>query len=516
METKIKKKSKKLKFTHKWLGLPLCFFLFMFALSGIFLNHRQVITSIDIPRSILPEEFQFKNWNKGAVKGAIKLSQNQTLLFGANGIWSTDSLHKEFKSYNNGLKGGADNRIIGNIVRTSTGDIFAISTYDLYQLDLKEKSWKNVSNRLICDDRLSDLATRNDSLVVLSRSHIYVANSPYTNFEKREIIAPNNYKNEVSWFRTMWTLHSGELFGLTGKLVVDFVGVLTIILCISGLIITFFPGIIKRSKKRTNSLNKRKKTWLRKSFKWHNKVGALFIGLFILLIFTGMFLRPPLLIGIVRGKSKPIPGTMLDSKNPWYDKLRAIRYDNTDHSWIIYASSGFYETKRLDMQPKKMLKEPPVSVMGINVLQQIHQSKWVVASFSGIYVWDKQTGKSTDLLTGRLHVAKRGMPTVNNAVAGYTDILGDSPVIFHYNEGAKTINPKKHFTEMPTVFKKARMSLWHLSLEIHTGRIYTFFSGIIAALYIFLAGFFSLIVFITGYVVYRKHYKLKKRKTIKS
>ena len=44
----------KAKKIHKYLGIPLCFLLFLAALSGIILNHRDLLQSIDIPRAVLP------------------------------------------------------------------------------------------------------------------------------------------------------------------------------------------------------------------------------------------------------------------------------------------------------------------------------------------------------------------------------------------------------------------------------------------------------------------------------
>ena len=62
------------------------------------------------------------------------------------------------------------------------------------------------------------------------------------------------------------------------------------------------------------------------------------------------------------------------------------------------------------------------------------------------------------------------------------------------------------------IFRDARMSLWHLSLEIHVERIYTFLPGILSDLFIFLSGVIFLIILITGYIIYRRHHKKRKKK----
>lgn len=71
---------------HKWLGLPLAFFLIVFSLSGIFLNHRQGIAKLDIPRSVLPDSYKYENWNNSAVKGTFKLGPDSILLYGGSGV----------------------------------------------------------------------------------------------------------------------------------------------------------------------------------------------------------------------------------------------------------------------------------------------------------------------------------------------------------------------------------------------------------------------------------------------
>ena len=57
---------------------------------------------------------------------------------------------------------------------------------------------------------------------------------------------------------------------------------------------------------------------------------------------------------------------------------------------------------------------------------------------------------------------------------------------------------------------EARMSLWRLALEVHTGRIYTFLPTIMIQLFIFLSGLFLLSVVISGFVVYRRGFKRHK------
>jgi hypothetical protein len=506
MESEMKKgkTSGHMKKWHKWLGLSFAFFMFMFALSGVFLNHRRAISSFDLPRSALGSAYNYDNWNKGAVKGSLLISADSILLYGGNGVWLTDSLHTGFTRFVKGIKSGADNQIINNMVKTPSDKIFAVSTFDLYKLNPASGEWSNLCRLIDDKERFSDIAVQGDTLVLMTRSHLYTSQAPYTGFTRIELPAPENYKKEASWFRTLWTLHSGELFGMPGRIMVDIAGVLTIILCITGVILTLCPKLIKR-KKRKGERAKDSLSLFKGSLKWHNKTGAWFFILFLMVVISGMFLRPPLLISIIRGKSKPIPGTLLDSDNPWHDKLRCLRYDAFEKEWIFYTSEGFYRTGSFDSEPRKLKKAPPVSVMGINVLHQQDSTNWIVGSFSGLYKWNKQTGESVDLHTGKPYQPKRGgMPVFTNAVSGYCDDFAGKSIVFEYGHGAKVWEEGKQFPPMPTTFRQARMSLWHLALEVHVGRIYTFLPDIIADLFVFIAGILSLIILITGYIIYRR------------
>ena len=201
------------------------------------------------------------------------------------------------------------------------------------------------------------------------------------------IKAPNDEKIENSLFRTIWTLHSGELFGLIGKLFVDLLGVLVIILCITGLIITFCPKLISLNRKKPNRVQKCR-TGFKLAMRWHNKIGVTMLGFLLILAITGTFLRPPLLIPIVRVKHSPIPFTTQYTSNTWNDKLRTIRYDNVNKQWLIYTSEGFFQLKSLNESPKRLDSAPPVSFMGVTVLEQQDTNKWIVGSFSGLFEWN--------------------------------------------------------------------------------------------------------------------------------
>ena len=515
METKkiATESNRKMRKWHKWGGLFFSFFLLMFCFSGLLLNHRHTLSSIDLPRKWLPSAYHYQHWNLGSVKGGITLDANHILLYGANGIWKTDIKAKRFSNYTNKIKSGADNHYISNIVRTKSGTLFCASTFDIYKLNYQQNSWTCLTKSLNIEERLTDIATQGDSLIVQTRSALYIATPPYKHFSLLYLQPTANYQPSVKTFRTLWTLHSGELLGSFGMFFIDCLGVVCIVLCITGLVLSFFPKWIYKAKKKGFN-TKIRHNILQKASVLHNKLGVYLLFFLMVLTLTGSFLRPPLLISIVNTRHSPIPFTIQDTPNAWFDKLRTIRYDSLNHQWLLYTSEGFYTAKTLKDTPKKLDNVPPVGFMGTNVLHQMDKTHWIVGSFSGLYKWNSKTGKSYNLYTKQLYKApkKMSMPDFTYSVSGYCNLFNGKTIVFDYNRGAENTNKQPVFVSMPAVVRNGNISLWHTALEVHVGRIYTILPSIVINMFIFLAGTFMLSVLISGYVIYKKRFCKKVKK----
>jgi len=506
--TKIRKKNR-VKAWHKWLGIPVSLFAFIFAISGIVLNHRTLVSGMDVSREYLPDYLTVENWNQSSIKTTINIGGDSLLMYGASGVWLTNQRHTFTERFESGMKNGVDNRNTAKIVKTNNGDIFAVTTFDLYQLNKRTNNWCNVSSLIDSHERLSDIATNGDTLVVISRSELFTSTYPYNKFSKSTIIAPSDYDGKVSLFRTIWRLHSGELFGDIGKIIVDLLGVVTIIFSITGIIIFLFPKIVRRLKKRGKNISVYIAT-LRPSYKWHGKLGYWLTALILILFVSGTFLRPPLLIAIIRSDVKPLPYTTLDSKNAWNDRLRCINYDTLQDEWLLYTSEGFFTMKNLNSQPLPVQSAPRVSVMGVNIMQQVYRDCWIVGSFDGLVLWDRNSGVCIDYLTKRpITPRPPGPPQQQVAVTGYSADFLAGDVVFGYSFGARYIHRNGEFISMPKTEAPNRISLWHLALEAHTGRIYQPLIGFFSDLFVFISGLLLVIITITGFVLYRRKIKTK-------
>lgn len=478
---------------HKWFGLFLGFFLVMFCISGVLLNHRHFIKNCNVSRSLLPSRYEYHNWNGGLLRGSIRVAQG-TLVYGSSGVFLYDMTSQEFHDFNAGMPTGADYRQIRNVI-TSGSQLFAVSPFALYKYG-EHGRWYMLELPLDNDEKLTDIASHGDTLVVMSRSFVYTTCPPYKYFKKIGLPQPYKFDNRPTAFRTMWMLHSGEYFGKYGKLVIDMAALIIIVLCLTGVVF----WIMKKWRKL------RRPAIMKTSLYWHDRIGSATLLLTLFVCATGWCLRPPMMIALALNRLPAMPGSLLSSNNPWNDKLRMIRHDNKSGEWIISSSEGFYSlgSSISCAHPKKLYGTPPVSVMGLNVWQQDQHGRWLCGSFSGMFVWDRDKNISTDFLTGKTAPKSSGAPFGKTAVAGFTDdqtLYGDNKniskngVVVEYDGGTTTIAQPEWMNKLP-------MSLWNVALEIHSGRIYI--GNIATYIFIFVMGAGAVWCLWTGYRIRKK------------
>lgn len=502
---------KLLKKLHKWPAIIIAFIAILFAFSGIVMNHRGIFSSVDVSRNLLPKNYRYENWNLAAVRGSVDIDSTTSLMYGNIGVWKTTDDFMTFEDFNQGFPKGIDNRKIYSVVQFKN-NLFAGTQLGLYRRE-PGYDWQKIE--LKTEDRIADLSLKGDTLLVLTRNYLLKSADGNT-FEIVQLPAPVGYVRKTGLFETFWQLHSGELWGITGKLIVDLLGIVTIFLSVTGLLHFFFPKIINRRKKKlkeTQGLISVKKTNLH----WHNVVGYIFVAFLIINTFSGMHLRPPLLIAIADKKVGIIPGTHLDNPNPWYDKLRRILWIEETKQYIFSTSEGFFMAgESLTQSLKPPVAQPPVSVMGCNVFQHPDSGLFLVGSFSGLYLWDIVSGNSFDIVQKQPYEETQGMqsPIGANMAAGF--IEGKNGAIwFDYNLGAQKIAFNFTFPDMPEKVKIASpMSLWNAALEIHTGRIFENILGPFYILYVPLAGICLLLVFISGFWLWWKLHRKKKSKVM--
>ncbi|MCU4175398.1 PepSY domain-containing protein [Carboxylicivirga sp. N1Y90] len=493
---------------HKWAGIILSVMLLLFALSGIALNHRSLISKVNISRNYLPSSYSYNNWNSAALRGSVELDSTTTLFYGNVGCWKYNHDTNLWSDFNDGFPVGIDNRKISKLFKTDNNRLFAGTLFGLYEYINNKWVYIEIEPE---HKRICDIISKGDTLLVLTRSELGMLplKNPNSDIAFSYLPAPENHKQQTSLFKTLWVLHSGEIIGTTGQLLVDAIALLFIFFSITGLVWYIWPKLIKRAKKKLNPIQNKQKLF-RFSVKWHNKLGILTVVLLIFTTITGMFLRPPLLIAIASTQIKSIPNTMLSTSNAWYDQLRAIRYNEKYSVYLVSTNKGFYA---LTKNKTKMITIPvqaPVSVMGINVFEALDDEKYLIGSFNGMYEWQPFESKVYNYFSGKEHRSSNKMsrPIGDNMVTAYYERANNQYYI-DYGGGATQLKGNLGFPVMPDLIKKnAPISLWNLSLEIHTGRIFQDFLGSFYILIVPLVGLATLILLISGAWLWWKRYKL--------
>ena len=523
---------------HRWFGLILSVFMLVFCVSGIILNHRQLFADCDVSRSILPPAYHIQNFNNGVIKGSIRIdghadlasaggikaSDDTILAYGYGGIWLTDTKMKSWKDFNKGLPENVDGRNIRNMVQTKNGEIWCAATMDVYRFDGKEwKMFPLADNK----ERITDITLTKDStsIIAMTRSAVYEISGKKTDAanekrdaanEKRDAISektnvtrkiigqPEGFIPEVTLFKTVWHLHSGAFFGLTGRLVVDAIAIVLIILSITGIILFILPYRIRRQK-RLQAREKMQKLGKQMVFhaKWHNKLGHTTIILTLWLAITGMCLRPPLMIPLAMNKTTE----KVKDGNVWHDKLRAIRWDAAEENWLVSTSEGFLRVDEHFLHKPILLnkeKAPKVSPMGVTVFESDGKGGWLVGSFSGMFRWYPEKNLIVDYFTGKQNIEKSMIPISSHLVSGYSrDFFDGKEVVFDYSKGASL----GETASTPELLSAIPMSLWNVALELHVGRCYSPLLGPLSDLFVFISGLLITLVLLSGYIILKRRKK---------
>lgn len=536
---------------HRWLGLVLSVFMLVFCVSGIILNHLEVFSGCEVSRKWLPASYYIKNFNNGVVKGTVvkksaahSLSSencDSVLAYGCAGVFLTDSRLSTWQDFNAGLPESIDERNVRHVVKAKDGSLWCAALRDVYRYDENSHRWKKVElpgN----EERIMDVALAKDSMTVvaLTRSRVFTivpfvqygeivkigkSSSETYRVESKIIPAPKKYEPKTTLFKLVWHLHSGEFFGLPGKLVVDAIALVLIVLSITGILLFILPYGIRRAKKlAAKARMKRLGKQFAWNMKWHNKIGYVTIVLTLWIAITGMCLRPPLMVPLVLSK---LPQAVGEDGNVWQDKLRAIRWDAVQGDWLVSTSEGFLRVDEDFSQAPKMLPDdecPKLSPMGVTVFESDGKGGWIVGSFRGIYRWNPvnhSLNQILDYFTGKPSEETSMIPISDNLVCGYSeDFLGGKALVFDFAKGVedakgqavalcndepKTSRNEESMSDL--ICETAPMSLWNVALELHVGRCYSPFLGPLSDLFVFLSGLLITLVLLSGYIISHRRRK---------
>ncbi|KAA3617081.1 MAG: PepSY domain-containing protein [Calditrichaeota bacterium] len=497
------------KWLHKYIGLLLVLFLMWMSLSGVLLNHPELIADLTVPQFLTPKQYKVKNWNRSSLTELQFLESDSNIAIGCGklGVWKTTDGGFSFVSMSDGLPAEALYRKTRDIF-VWEGDstlIFAGTHHGLYVCNFENEKWRNLKLDGL-NPEIKKIVSAKNELLVFTESEAYKASFPARElqFQKVKLKRDKEAENTVSLIRLFFHLHSGEIWGLPGKLLFDIVGIILFFLSISAFYSWYYPWKRKRDKKGVIvnvPIVKKAFKWF---FKYHLKLGIWSAVILFIMGVTGFFMRPPMLAVIAEG-SIPIswyPGTISD--NPWDEKIKNALYDSDKDQLIVEATDGFW-VGAADLNSTFENKEMnvPVFVMGTTVFEPIDSTGILTGSFNGLFRWDKETDKSVDLIEGKDPKTISSIKPAELMVTGFFSTPQLEKFITTHEQGLLPLNQAEgdgRFKMSATIRENYSMPLWNWLFEIHNGR---FFKDTIGAFYILLVplgSFFFVLITLSGVI----------------
>ena len=105
------------------------------------------------------------------------------------------------------------------------------------------------------EKNIVDIIQKQDTILVLTRSSLLKTTDLY-NFSVSQLPPPENYDNKTGLFKTLWVIHSGEIYGIAGKIIVDFAGLVFAFLTITGFIVFVNKIVLKKNRKPAEARSK--------------------------------------------------------------------------------------------------------------------------------------------------------------------------------------------------------------------------------------------------------------------
>lgn len=468
---------------HLWAGLLGCLWFAALGLTGVLLNHPELIENFSVKRSLLPGDYRYRAWNRSSLRGAVPMGGGKQILYGEPGAFLYGGEGKDPVDYSRGLPVSAYRRDVRAMtaVGGAPGLVFAGTRGGLYARDVSGESgeWRPVSLGEKAE-LVVDVVDGGDYVFALTRSDVFAAPvSNPTAFEKRTPGRIPDPSEKPDLFRLVFDMHSGELWGLPGRLIMDLLGIVMAGISISGALFWYK----KKRKSLTDGLGGK---IARKGLKWHIKIGILLSPVILFSALTGIFQRPPFLIAIAGfgypSWAHPAPQPV----NPWHDKLRKALYDPARDTLVISASDGLFETKKDELVKGKATVwridgGAPISVMGATVFKPAYPERrlgpYLVGSMSGLYTWDRAEGIVRDVFTGLPPQSRSGPPVGSQSAMGFANLDGRW-VWSDYRGGLFDFSLNRIYLPMPESLKNGgEMSLWHALFELHNGRMFDFLLG---------------------------------------
>ncbi len=466
-----------LKWLHKYLALVTLIYCLWMGLSGITLNHPQLIKQFSLANQIMPANYQFLKWNRMSWRDATFSHNHSNILYvgGKEGVWKSVNQGKNFTLLQEGFPTAAyekDTFCLLAVDHNEKEPLFAGTRSGLFFRE--NRQWQRVTHPILGSHPVVDLIQVEKQILAFTDSAAFTAASDTFPPKFTELALPRQHRSlQMPLFRWLRKVHDGSIFGFKGRLLVDLIGLILVFLGLSGLIIWYVKFIRKRGRKTMLSGG-----IFAFNYRWHLKLGiisAIFIAITTL---SGAFAHPPLLLTIARLKTPASLMPKTDSDNPWHEQIQRAAYLKSRKRIIIATKQGLFSGP-VDGS-REFIRLPdtlPIHGMGALVFENLDDSRLVIGSFSGLYLWDTADQIVMELKTK----AKPGTPDWGRPIMASGVLIenGEPIQAIDYESGLKPLKLRPQTAPaMPGILRsQSRISLWHALFELHNGRIFEEYIG---------------------------------------
>lgn len=472
------------KWLHKVLGLGLILFLVWMSLSGVLLNHPDLIAGASVPRWLVPSQYHPHNWNRsGIISAVFPASEPDTAYLAGNlGIFRSRHGRVSARPLHEGLPDSdfyRKTRQLFLLQAPAGEELLAATAGGLFRRGLTDAAWEQVPLGARRED-VRKILSVTDRLVVFTDSAAYVAplGADRLHFTRHEPERPSEAPR-VSLVKLFFDVHDGKVWGLPGRLLFDAAGLVLCYLSLSAFYTWYYPRLLAKRRRRRRPLRRRRPgRWQGRLFrfvhKYHLKLGIWSAGILLVFGLTGFFMRPPMLM-LLAGDVPAAwyPGPL--PTNPWEKKIRNALYDSERAELLIQASDGLWRGPADLAGPFTRTQVPvPIFVMGATVLDRQADGTYLIGSFSGLFRFDSSTGRAVDLLTGEPADTQQSMRPADTMITGWFATPTGASVIAAHDQGLLDVRgePTDAFRMPPAVRHAYRMPLWNYLFELHNGRFF--------------------------------------------
>lgn len=508
---------------HKWTSIIISIFIVWMGISGILLNHPELISKISVPKSMIPANYYFENWNRSSISDYkyFQTNKNLHIIGGYEGIFvSTDG----GKHFNRLITKGLPNsqyycktKSVYLLEDSIPKGILAGTFGGLYYYNFEKRYWKKLKLEEE-NEKVVKILDYKDSIAVFSSSNLYLMDKQLQTNPKKVELLRDERNNKLTFIELFFQLHTGEIWGISGKIIFDIAGLAVVFLSMSGLLIWILPKTSKIKIKLNGKIKEIKWYFYKLLYDYHLKIG-IYVSLILLIIgITGFFMRPPAIAIILDGEIDTDKIPFLKINNPWHDRIRNAMYDKVNDVIILDAKDGFWISNSGENKVfKKKLPPVPIFAMGATVMEMDSNCDYIIGSFSGLFKISTINNKVVDALSGKAPMNISLIRPGSNLITSYFTMPNGEEFITTHFDGLRAINNvsdfRNYFIPPTELINNFRMPLWNYLFELHNGRIFQFLIGDLYILIIPLGAILFVLSIITGIFDWL-HIKINEKKQL--